>query len=400
MFTEAHCRPEPDVLAKCLQAIRDNPDWAGFSCQSVPITHNRLSKAEAAMYMADIEYAMHSHPWRRILDQCFVTRRDAYEKCAGFRPELGHFAEWVLAANYFRCGYKLGYFPEARFHHYYTGSLGELREFTLDFVAGEIRYFNELPAASDNLLEPPSEWMCQGNYDRDAARSILAIAVKSLWPPPIRFVRHFIRSIGKIARWSVSTIFGDRIARGIAEAHVVWAQTGLLLANAIGSQSMLNARFKNYIAALIAAQRLAVIGELRQAGRARQDVVEDLVEASPDVFAPRHTGFYPIEQYQGHQFRWSDTAAAMLISVSAGTRQIRIDCLPVRDLTSGACDLRLYLDGARIPPGQLSTEKQRVSINLDAAAPRVLALGWTCLPMRTFRDSRRLGLAIKGLELA
>jgi hypothetical protein len=31
----------------------------------------------------------------------------------------------VLAASYFRHGYKLGYFPEARFHHYYTGSLGE-----------------------------------------------------------------------------------------------------------------------------------------------------------------------------------------------------------------------------------------------------------------------------------
>ena len=65
IFTEAHCWPEPDVLEKCLQAIRDNPDWAGFSCRSVPITHNRLSKAEAAMYMADIEYAMNDHPWRK-----------------------------------------------------------------------------------------------------------------------------------------------------------------------------------------------------------------------------------------------------------------------------------------------------------------------------------------------
>ena len=85
---------------------------------------------------------------------------------------------------------QLGYFTEARFHHYYTGSLGELREFTLDFVAGEIRYFSELPAASDNLLEPPAEWLCQ-ETDRDTARSILEIAVKSLWPPPRRFARSF-----------------------------------------------------------------------------------------------------------------------------------------------------------------------------------------------------------------
>jgi hypothetical protein len=342
---------------------------------------------------------MHDHPWRRILDQCFVTRRDAYEKCAGFRPELGHFAEWVLAADYYRCGYKLGYVPEARFHHYYTGTLGELREFTLDFVAGEIRYFNELPAASDTLLEPPSEWMCQGNFDRNMARSILKIAAKSLWPPPRRFVRHFYYSIGTVARWIVPAIFGDRIVRGIAEAHVTWAQAALLIARAIGSESILNARFKGYIAALIAAQRLAVIGKLRRSGRERQDVVEDVVKASPDVFAPGHTGFYPIEQYQGHQFRWSDAAAAMLISVSAGTRQIRIDCLPVRDLTSPVCDLRFYLDGARIPASQLKTEGKRVSIDLNAATPRVLTLGWTCVPVRAPADPRRLGLPIKGLEL-
>jgi len=400
IFTEAHCWPEPDALEKCLQAISDNPDWAGFSCQSVPITHNRLSKAEAAMYMADIEYAMHDHPWRRILDQCFVTKRDAYENCAGFRPELGHFAEWVLAASYFRHGYKLGYLPEARFHHYYTGSLGELREFTLDFVAGEISYFSEHPAASDSLLEPPLEWICQGNFDRDAARSILKIAVKSLWPPLRPVARHFQHSIGKIARWIVPAIFGDWIARGVAEAHVVWAQTSLLFARATGSESVLNARFKGYIAALITAQRRAVIGKQRRPGRQRQDTVADVVEASPDVFAPGHTGFYPIEQYQGHQFRWSDTAAAMVISVSAGTRQIRINCLPVRDLTDPACDLRFYLDGARIPPSQLTTEGQRVSIDVHAATPRVLTLGWTCAPLPAPADSRSLGLAIKGFELA
>jgi hypothetical protein len=90
----------------------------------------------------------------------------------------------------------------------------------------------------------------------------------------------------------------------------------------------------------------------------------------------------------------------MVISVSAGTRQIRINCLPVRDLTDPACDLRFYLDGARIPPSQLTTEGQRVSIDVHAATPRVLTLGWTCAPLPAPADSRSLGLAIKGFELA
>ena len=394
-FTEAHCWPEPNVLEKCLQAFRDNPAWAGFSCQSMPITRNRLSKAEAEMYVADIEYAMHVHPWRRILDHCFMTTRDAYEACDGFRPELGHYAEWVLAANYFQHGYELGYFPEARFHHYYAGSLKELKTFTLDFVAGEIRYFSEIPAQSDTLLEPPTEWTCQGNFDRDTARSILGIAVKSLWPP--QSYRHFPSSLGKVLHWVVPVIFGDWIARGCAAVMLAWARIALLLANFIGSDDQLNARFKEYIAALIATGRLTIIGRLRRKLRATTQQVPAI---KPDVLAPDNTGFYPLEQFEGSRFRWSDTAAAMLISVPAGAQKIIVDCIPVRDLTSRICDVRFYLDGTRVAHNQLTSEKNRVSITLNRELPRTLMLSWTCLPLVAPADSRRLGLAIKHIELA
>ena len=55
-FTESHCWPEPNVIELCIRAIEAHPDWAGFSCHSVPICHNRLSVADAAMYQADIEF--------------------------------------------------------------------------------------------------------------------------------------------------------------------------------------------------------------------------------------------------------------------------------------------------------------------------------------------------------
>src|SRR5258705_3678866 len=67
-FTESHCWPEPVVLELCLQAFRSNAGWAAFSCKSIPITHNRLSEAEADMYDVDIEYGMKIHPSRQILD--------------------------------------------------------------------------------------------------------------------------------------------------------------------------------------------------------------------------------------------------------------------------------------------------------------------------------------------
>ena len=201
LFTEAHCWPEPDLLERCLEAINANPDWAGSPCLSIPITHNRLSRAEARMYMSDIEYAMEVHPWRKILDQCFVTDREAYERCGGFKTGIGHYAEWLLAASYFQRGYKIGYFTKARFHHYYSGSLAELKAFTLDFVSGE---FNHLGGERDDsisrLFEIPSEWICQGNFDRDRARAVLHIALQGLWPPSISY-RYLPWSIAEIGRW-------------------------------------------------------------------------------------------------------------------------------------------------------------------------------------------------------
>ena len=118
-----------------------------------------------------------------------------------------------------------------------------------------------------------------------------------------------------------------------------------------------------------------------------------------DVLAPDNTGFYPLEQFEGDRFRWSDTAAAMLIPVPAGAQKIIIDCIPVRDLTSRGCDVRFYLDGTRVAYNQLTTEKSRVSITLNPELPKTLTLGWTCLPLVAPADFRRLGLAIKRVEL-
>ena len=397
IFTEAHCWPEPDVLEHCLEAINANPDWAGFSCLSVPITHNRLSEAEAHMYMADIEYAMHVHPWRKILDQCFVTKREAYEHCGGFKSGLGHFAEWLLAASYFQRGYKLGYFPKARVHHYYSGSLSDLKIFTLDFVTGEAGYFNgEHDDVGSRLFEIPSEWICQGNFDRDMARAVLYIAVQSLVPLG-RSYRHLPRSVIQVGRWLPPAIFGDWIVRVSASAAAIYARMTLLLAIAIGSQNWLNCRFGEYVAALIRAQRLAIIGMQRRTGR--DTIQPGHAGFGLDALTLNATGFYPLEQFQGSQFRWSETAATVLVFAPAGLQKIRIDCIPVRDLFDARADFRFFIDGVRIPSSQLSIETDRISIELDMIRPQIVTLGWTCRPFLAVADPRQLGLAIKRIDL-
>src|SRR6185369_10159268 len=108
--------------------------------------------------------------WRKILDQCFVVRAERYHAAGGFRPELGHFAEWHLAAHMHQKGYQIGYAPEVRVFHYYTGDSNELIEFSADFAHGEMTFHSEFgndPCRS--YFQEPTEWLNRRGWTRERA---------------------------------------------------------------------------------------------------------------------------------------------------------------------------------------------------------------------------------------
>ena len=395
-FTESHCWPEADVLERCLQAFYAHPDWAAFSCASVPVTHNRLSEAEAEMYEADIEYGMKIHPWRKILDQCFVTRREAYEACGGLKPEFGHFSEWVLAARYFEMGHTIGYLPEARIHHYYVGSLADLRGFTLDFVQGEIRYFSAGGReGGSSLLEIPPELICQDNFDRDMAQAILRMTARDIFAAPAADGRSK-QAVLALGRWASPAIFGDGLVRAEAAAVAVYAYLDAALAAVIGSRQRLAVVFKRFVAALIRHQRLKCIRaeRLSRSGGTR----DAMTGSGGDAGILDQTGFYPLERFDGLAFRWSETAAAVRLRAKDGCRTVRIKCAPVRDLAHGI-DLRFYLDGRRVPDGAVAMDVDGCEIRIDLPQSGTYILGWICRRFEAKADPRHLGLPVVGVEL-
>src|SRR5882724_6605146 len=386
-FTESHCWPEANVLELCWQAFGAHADWAAMSCSSVRVCHNRLSVAEADMYDADIAYGMNVHPWRKVLDQCFVTDREAYEACGGLEPELGHFAEWVLAARYAARGHRIGYLPEARVHHYYIGELGELKTFTLDFVAGEIRYFgrNSREPGSE-LLEAPPEWACRDNFDSAMARAILRMSVRDL-------VRHpGLRSLGGIGRWSLPAIFGGGVARAASAAIAVNAHVATLLLSWAGPREWLRRSLTRYIAALIEYQRLTLIED------ERSNTHDGPATSNDGAVVLSQTGFYPLEQYQGQVFRWSETEAAVRFRARPGDLSIRVKCLPVRSL-SDRINLRFYLDGKPVPNRAISSKPAASKFSLLSRSLGRPHSGWLCRAFPATGDPRRLGLPILSLEL-
>jgi hypothetical protein len=384
-FTESHCWPEPDVLALCIRGFEDHPEWSGFSCRSIPICHNRLSEAEAAMYQADIDYGMKVHPWRKVLDQCFVTRREVYEECGGLREELGHFAEWVLAAAYHARGRVIGYLEEARFHHYYIGRLSDLKTFTLDFVEGEIRYLSEgRREPGSELLEVPIEWTSQDDFDSGLARSALHALVRNN-PAWWRWPRQTWRAFW---RWGEPALLGDRLVRGVARLAAAYACCVLTVLTLVGSSESIAQWLKRYIAALIDLQRLDRIHGARQAGGAALRRLGDRVLAQ--------AGFHAEEAWQGCAFRWSEPEAAVRISARSGRNMIRIQCLNVRD-PRDRIRVCFYLDGARVADRSIAIHEDGFDISLELAASGEVTLAWTCPRFAAVGDPRRLGLPVAAI---
>ena len=384
-FTESHCRPEPDVIALCVQAIDAHPDWAGFSCRSVPICHNRLSVAEAAMYQADIEFGMMQHPWRKVLDQCFVTRRDVYWECGGLREELGHFAEWVLAAAYHAKGHAIGYLEEARFHHYYIGEVAELKTFTLDFVQGEIRYLREArDDAGSELLEIPVEWRERNESDAALARHALDALVRySLagrgWKQPGEKLR-------ALRRWAVPALFGDLPARVVARLAVLHARAALAALAHVGSSETICRWMKRYIAALIRLQRLDCIhGGDGQAGLVGQKILAQI-------------GFHAGESSAGHTFRWSEPQAAVRIKGIPGRNIIRIHS-PALRAALDKIGTYFYFDGTPVAPEAIVIGCDSFTLSLDLPPSGIATLAWSCPVLKGIGDSRRLGLSVVAIDV-
>ncbi len=131
-----------------------HPEWSGFSCQTIPSTHNLLSEIEAEIYAAHIEKELTSTRGVKVIDQCFLVDRTAYFKAGGFRPSFGHFAEWLLAAEIQKLGFIIGFSSIQAIKHYYVGDVDDLEAFTLDFAKGHIKYLAEFNHESTSTYFP------------------------------------------------------------------------------------------------------------------------------------------------------------------------------------------------------------------------------------------------------
>jgi hypothetical protein len=415
-FTESHCLPELQTLARADEAARLNPDWAGFSCRSVPITENRLSKIEAESYGRDIEFGMTKHPWRKVLDQCFVVRKSAYFEAGGFDPSFGHFAEWLIAARFHALGLTIGYALEARIHHVYSGEFDEWRRFTADFVEGQMRWVALEPADPlGTMFDEVPEWSRRHQLDRAVALRVCRMLLRDLRRSIV------LRRAGSLGRrlmwpwtwpWSALRVWLWRAAVGHSSVLIpaqfrrLSASLALQMHLLLGNRSRAEEGLAKCCAAIATVERTKF---LRRWVREEQDSASGLPTGDatvgpmgvwkPGLRAENHgVGFHLASGEGVEAIRWSEPAAYVELPLPAGRYELELKWL-FRPRKLGVRLLSFYLDER-----PLATEDVRIlddcaqlQVEIPYSSPAPSRIGWVCSAHRAPGDSRTLGLPVMSL---
>ena len=414
-FTESHCLPEPEALARADAAARANPEWAGFSCRSVPIAHNLLSKIEANWYGRDIEFGMNEHPWRKVLDQCFVVRRSAYFEAGGFDPAFGHFAEWLIAARFYALGLTIGYTPAVRIHHLYIGKFSDWHHFTADFVKGQMTYLALEPADPLRaMFDEVPEWSRRHILRREVARRVCRMLLRDMrrsivvgspesQERRLSSLRHWHWRL--LRSWLVRAVAGHSVVLMRAQLQRLSARLALQADLLLRNQPRAEEHLARCCEAIATVERIRF---LREWARAFEHTTAN--RPSPgDQFSSRGrwkpgqldedhgVGFHSASGSGAEAIRWSEPAAYVELPLAPGRYTITLNWLFGRRL-GGAPHVSFYVNDRPLGSENVSTSEDHVELRVDipesSSPPR---LGWVCAAHHAKGDDRPLGLPVRSV---
>ncbi len=404
VFTEAHCLPEPDFLEQCVTVLAERSQWAGFSCRSIPLTHNLLSEIEAEMYTADIQRNMQQHPWLKVLDQCLVIRREAYWAVGGVESEFTHFAEWVFAARLYRKGYQMGYDERPAVHHLYIGNLDALKEFTLDFVAGQMRFAqsaNHDPCG--DLFDEAPEWNQRQSWNPQVAANMTRLLLADWWQTFGAKDKGGMGGRKRWSRWPWRATAGWLMRRMLPLPVVI----ALLRLRANGQQRLVQWHLwrSNKPDAKAAFLRLmacwAQLGQLEFLSHLPKDYLQDEC-AKPlpsSEWKPGARELLPLAGLHGLEvadrigFRWSEPAAMIWLPPLKGDWRIKMEWMDIVSFSHRQA-ARFYVNEHRIPLERITHRDNLTEFMVSSDGEQALRLSWVCDAFVSGQETRRIGLPL------
>jgi len=416
LFTESHCIPKHNAISVMLTDALEHPECSGFSFQTLPITHNLISEIEAEVYDTHIHKVLESSDWQKVVDQCFLIRRDDYYEAKGFRSLFGHFAEWLLAAEMHRLGKVMGIYSKDLISHYYTGDLNELEVFTLDFSRGQIKYQAEFKNEPANRyfagIPVLQEYLQRSKKDY---RLIAQAKTTALFA---NFVT-FLKSLKNSKTYSPLLPILEDWFESILKAHSMkllklWLKIKVLLAkhrlnNAIvrESKTLAKLEFIDWFAKLASLARVQYLldapflqnSAIKNANFALSGLL-DFNSSTKESTSLEYLDFYDSEEKEvGYFFRWSKPTASIWLPLLEGKYQIIIQLDKVRPVHYSEL-FNVSFNGLKINNKLILLSNDTLKIEVVCKSKDWHQLIWSVSPFLANGDRRLLGLAITSIHWA
>jgi hypothetical protein len=413
-FTESHCLPESNTVSTILSAISEHPEWSGFSCATQPIIHNILSEIEAEVYDDHIHKSLESAGWLKVLDQSFLVRREDYFAAGGFRPDFGHFAEWLLAAELHRHGKVIGFYPKSILKHYYVGDINDLQEFTLDFSIGHIKYLAECGHEPTSIYFPKiPELQAYRQRLQSDYFGVLRLKTKALPAIFFNFFRKTLRGESHVRLAAIVFDWFEALlnCRGIRTSKKLARLSAWLakkrLQKALRSEDIELAKVEliDWFTKLVWQGRLQYLADhqslqgswTRNANYPMSGTL-DFSSTTSHYSLTEHLGFFDEEEAsERNVFRWSEPTAFVWLPLYEGRYRINIEWLEVRHLLPLDL-LNLELDDCPIDRGLIEINDHSLIIEVVSSSKALHKLSWAVTPFPASNDSRLLGLPVRKIN--
>jgi hypothetical protein len=386
--------------------------WSAFSASTDGMTHNQLSKIECDIYSQDIYEKLSSHPWLRVLDQCFVIRRDAYHQAGGFRSEFGHFAEWLFAATMKIQNLSLGVTDRAVISHGYIGEYTDLANFTLDFAWGQIKYLDKNADEPAALLFPSLPELDDFKLrTHEQRRRASEYAHKDRWQTlfvALRKILHLENAgpIGDYLHWLDDSriLTGDNHeklqAQAKAKADIAKAKLDHALKR--GHQEIARTYFVEWFARLVKQGRYDYLAETYAgvSSAASEHAViftkEGVWFAGDDSLSLRMFNVHDVEENQDETIRWTLPIVQIFLPLQAGKDySLDIKWSNVRPLNRSEL-IRVRLNGKELTSIKLQSTNLQLKTDIEQSDWHELSI--SVYPFQGLGDGRLLGLPLQTIH--
>ena len=404
LLTEPHCLPAAHAARRIVEFFQPRGVAAAW-LESGHISRNRFARMEERLVEEDRQRRPDPDDWRHVSLRGFALRRSVYVEAGGLCPELGRFAEAVLAVRIQRRGWRLHSVPGGLVRHGNCESYSELSEAIRAHGAAQAAYWDRCERGEVEIFHPPHpDWAARGRFDRSAAREMARIAWASLfleagrpgWAPRCAEV---LRALPALI---ASALLGPHGALWRARAGAAAARARCLFTQ--GDEERLYGNYRRLWGALIRVGVLEQVLRIREpatspgaAGISRATDAGELPDGSL-------AGFHHREDWGAQSCRWSSPIALARVQVPAAGYRVRMRAhSPWPPEQRG---LRLFWNGRPIPASSVAQTEDGLEFETPQAFSRregTQTIGIVCRPylpqLSGLPDSRRLGLLLFRTEL-